>query len=148
MNGTISNSYSNGRVNGDIYIGGLVGRNSGTISNSYSSGSVNGDLHIGGLVGENYGTISNSYSSVNGLNGLSGVGGLVGLSNGTILTSFYDKETNTASMNDSSYGKTKAKLQSCENIIIIDKNSIDKYLDYTIEKYGKDFINLYEKVSE
>ena len=44
--------------------------------------------------------------------------------------------------------QTKIKLQSCENIIIIDKNSIDKYLDYTIEKYGKDFISLYEKVSE
>ena len=35
-----------------------------------------------------------------------------------------------------------------KNIIIIDKNSIDKYLNYTIEKYGKDFINLYEKVLE
>ena len=44
--------------------------------------------------------------------------------------------------------QTKIKLQACENIIIIDKNSIDKYLNYTIEKYGKDFINLYEKVSE
>ncbi len=34
------------------------------------------------------------------------------LNNGTISNSFYDKETNTASMDDSSYGKTKAQILS------------------------------------
>jgi hypothetical protein len=78
--GTVSNCYSTGSVNGSGYdVGGLVGWNDGTISNCYSTGYVSGDDCVGGLVGSNWdGTISNCYStgSVNG----SGydVGGLVG----------------------------------------------------------------------
>ncbi|WNL33232.1 GLUG motif-containing protein [Arcobacter cryaerophilus gv. pseudocryaerophilus] len=110
-NGTISNSYSSGSVNGSLYVGSLIGYNGGTISNSYAFGIVAGNNATGGLVGRNGGTISNSYSS-GSVNGQSGVGGLVGLSNGTISNSFYDKETNTKSMDDSSYGKTKAQILS------------------------------------
>ena len=90
--GTISNSYSSGRViNRGRYVGGLVGRNHGTISNSYSSVSVAGSPGIwaGGLTGRNYGTISNSYSTGQ-VTGSSGVGGLVGgnTRDGTISNSY------------------------------------------------------------
>ena len=47
-------------------MGGLVGFNydEGKIENSYTSSiQVNGDLYIGGLVGQNRGTIKNSYAS-------------------------------------------------------------------------------------
>ena len=112
--GTISNSYSSGIVRGISYVGGLVGENYGTISNSYASGTVSGSIgssYVGGLVGYNHGTISNSYTSGN-VDGYFSVGGLVGRNDdGTIEDSFYDKETNTASMDDdSAYGKTKAEI--------------------------------------
>ena len=91
-NGTISNSYSSGSVNGDRNVGSLVGSNNeGTISNSYSSGSVSGtDRRVGGLVGQNRtgGTISNSYSSGSVSGTGSRVGGLVGANGGTISNSY------------------------------------------------------------
>ena len=44
-------------------------------------------------------------------------------------------------MNDKSISKIE---QFENNLIIIDKNNIKKYLDYTIDKYGKKYIKLYE----
>ncbi|MCT7481313.1 GLUG motif-containing protein [Aliarcobacter cryaerophilus] len=122
--GTITNSYATGTVSGHSggrsYVGGFVGENVGTITNSYATGTVGGGSggrsYAGGLVGynANSGTITNSYATgtVSGHSGgRSYVGGLVGWNDaGTILTSFYDNETNTASMDDSSYGKTKAEI--------------------------------------
>ncbi|MCG3703495.1 filamentous hemagglutinin N-terminal domain-containing protein [Aliarcobacter butzleri] len=135
-NGTISNSYATGNVNGYSEIGGLVGKNGGTISNSYTFGTVAGNNATGGLVGYNDGTISNSYSS-GSATGQSAVGGLVGLSYGTISNSFYDKETNTASMNDSSYGKTKTEILAAFNGTIGWITS-----GAEVEGYGKDSIEL------
>ncbi|MGJ0365378.1 beta strand repeat-containing protein [Aliarcobacter cryaerophilus] len=112
--GTIENSYATGNVSGHSgihsHVGGLVGINIGTITNSYASGNVAGNWYVGGLVGRNIGTITNSYASGN-VAGNFRVGGLVGRNDaGTIENSFYDNETNTASMNDSSYGKTKEQI--------------------------------------
>lgn len=116
--GTITNSYSMGKVYGYANVGGLVGRSFGAISNcyaagdvtstwssggglvgqnledishSYSNGSVNGDFALGGLVGENYGaTIKNSYSTsdVAGTVNAEYLGGLVGLHSGTIENAY------------------------------------------------------------
>ena len=76
--GSVSNCYSTGDVNGVDFVGGLVGWNEGAISNCYSTGFVGGTDFVGGLVGRNYyGTISNCYSTSD-VNGVSLVGGLVG----------------------------------------------------------------------
>ncbi len=79
-------------VNGNEYVGGLVGQNRGTITDSYSTGSVSGDEEIGGLVGRNfYGTITNSYSNSNvcGDGYYDFVGGLVGYNrDGTVTKSY------------------------------------------------------------
>ncbi|WP_206193249.1 beta strand repeat-containing protein, partial [Aliarcobacter cryaerophilus] len=112
--GRVQNSYASGSVTGFNEVGGLVGRSEGsTIENSYATGNVSGhsDIHshVGGLVGFNDGTIENSYASGT-VNGDNWVGGLVGKKYGLIENSFYDKETNTAFMNDSSYGETKAEI--------------------------------------
>lgn len=66
-------------VNGNEYVGGLVGQNRGTITDSYSTGSVSGgDSRVGGLVGRNYGgTVENCYSTAD-VSGWQIVGGLVG----------------------------------------------------------------------
>jgi filamentous hemagglutinin family protein len=87
--GSIINSASSGTVNGNSYIGGLVGINyGGAITNSYSTGTVEGTgNYVGGLVGENYGTITNSYSTGT-VNGDSYVGGLAGYNEGSISNSY------------------------------------------------------------
>ena len=87
QDGTISNSYATGTVEGNQDIGGLVGKNdSGTIEeNSYATGDVTGrdattstSERIGGLVGLNErGTISNSYATGR-VEGHQDIGGLVG----------------------------------------------------------------------
>jgi trimeric autotransporter adhesin len=90
-------------VNGNEYVGGLVGYNAGSVTNSYAgvsfracgfcfifSGSVTGNAIVGGLVGYSDGTVSNSYAtgSVNASAGSEYVGGLVGYSDGTISNSY------------------------------------------------------------
>jgi hypothetical protein len=66
VNSSISNSYAFGDVNGNSYVGGLVGTNysaSPLIDNSYAAGAVNGYRVIGGLVGDNFALLTHSYSS-------------------------------------------------------------------------------------
>ena len=93
INGSISNSFSKGTVNGNDSIGGLVGGNSGCITASYSTNAVNGNCYVGGLVGTNFkGTITTSYSNCpdsEKISGNDGVGGLVGLNiRGNITMSY------------------------------------------------------------
>jgi hypothetical protein len=60
----VSDSYSTGRVIGEVYVGGLVGVNyGGTVTTSYSTGSVTGQTEIGGLVGDGReeASVSNSF---------------------------------------------------------------------------------------
>ncbi len=71
--------------------GGLVGHNntSATIKSCYSTGNVEGDYYIGGLVGRNYATIQDCYSTGNVI-GKSVAGGIVGSYNsGTIINCYY-----------------------------------------------------------
>jgi hypothetical protein len=136
--GTVSNSYSTGRVTGDGYVGGLVGFNEeGTVSNSYSTGSITGNLGVGGLMGGNVGTVSNSYSTGNvtgeeGVGGLIGAnsgtvsnsysagsvsgnddfGGLMGYSDGTVSNSFWDTETSGQATSAGGTGKTTIEMKS------------------------------------
>ena len=95
--GTISNSYTTGRIKNftdtGFYFGGLVGINSGTIQNSFSSCSISDSTsnlinHVGGLCGENSGTISNSYSTGNVSDVDNNGGGFIGYNSGTIINSF------------------------------------------------------------
>jgi len=87
-----------GGIKGEIYVGGLVGKNiDGIISNSYVAGNVTGTELVGGLVGtmdergydECYPQtiIANSYST-GSVSGKENVGGLVGLSKFEITNSY------------------------------------------------------------
>ena len=87
--GTITNCYVTGSVDGSYYLGGLCGKNGdwgnpgGTITNCYADGSVTGGVnsdYLGGLCGENYGTITNCYAtgSVTGGDNSWYLGGLCG----------------------------------------------------------------------
>jgi hypothetical protein len=73
-------------INGSIRTGGLAGANwGGTINNSFSTGYIEGNYFIGGLVGHNTGTINHSYSSVDAY-GYRGnpayIGSLIGYTDG------------------------------------------------------------------
>lgn len=95
--GTITNSYTSGMVdgitgNGDR-IGGLAGNLWGAISNSFSAAVVTGSQYVGGLVGScgsntTASTINNSYATGN-VTGSSVAGGLVGsLYQATVTNSY------------------------------------------------------------
>ena len=100
QDGTISNSYATGTVEGNQDIGGLVGKNdSGTIEdNSYATGDVTGrdattstSERIGGLVGLNTGgsaAISDGYATGK-VEGHQDIGGLVGKNDGDIISDSY-----------------------------------------------------------
>jgi len=107
LGGTVSDSYSTGNVTDYPYIGhhigGLIGMNDGTVSNSWFSGEVNGYENVGGLVGFNEGSVSSSYSSGN-VDGADKVGGLVGMNHHGTVTNSYSEASVLVWDNGSGYG--------------------------------------------
>ncbi len=96
-NSIISNTYTTGKVEGAIRVGGLVGynTNSSEIANSYAQTNVKANQYVGGLVGCNGGnsTISNTYSTGTVTQGTIR-GGLIGENlGGTITNSYWDTDT-------------------------------------------------------
>jgi hypothetical protein len=88
----IDNVDVTGDVNGNNYVGGLVGDNAGTISNSSAAVTVIGNDYVGGLAGYSNGEISNSYATGT-VDGNDYVGGFVGStgisSNNSLVTNSY-----------------------------------------------------------
>jgi len=124
--GSVATSYSNGKINGNNYVGGLVGRNLfGHIINSYSHCTVSGNGHVGGLVGVNdsrvntYGVsyIDNCYST-GMVTGNEDVGGLVGENHSRIITmSFWDMQTSGQTTSGGGTGLTTAEMQDPKTFI-------------------------------
>ncbi|MFH1190055.1 MAG: GLUG motif-containing protein [Candidatus Omnitrophota bacterium] len=86
--GKIYNSWTDGKVTGQVAVGGLAGANDGTISKSWSKGIVKGYEYVGGLCGYGYynSAILTSYATGNVI-GASHAGGLIGMNNGRISSS-------------------------------------------------------------
>lgn len=82
--GQIDNCYASGVINGRNRTGGLVGELwiDGTITNSHTEGTISGDA--GGLVGLNRGTITDSYSTADLMSSSDDKGGFVASNMGTI----------------------------------------------------------------
>lgn len=79
----------NARINGNIAVGALVGRNNGNIENTFvTDGSVTATNYAGGSVGYNKGILSSSYTATQ-VSGYSYLGGLVGMSNGDSIRNCY-----------------------------------------------------------
>jgi hypothetical protein len=90
--GSISNSWSVGRVSGDA-TGGLIGISEGQVNECFSEASVVGRKYgpFGGLVGQQGGQVTNSYArgAVTGDYTGYGIGGFVGLLvGGAVATSY------------------------------------------------------------
>jgi hypothetical protein len=82
--GTIGECYTAGRVTGDSYVGGLVGRNeSSAITACYATGSADGKVCVGGLTGWNSGPINTCYATAE-IHGQETIGGLTGYNLGTL----------------------------------------------------------------
>jgi len=111
--GNITNTYSMANINGNDYVGGLIGSNSGTITNGYSSGSVTGRYNVGGLIGSNSRIVINCYS-IGAVVGEGNVGGLLGCADtrGGIVLSFWDVETSGQLESRAGTGKTTAEMQT------------------------------------
>ncbi len=118
-NGSVSNCYFTGSVNGAKgAVGGLAGRNyeAGSILNCYSSANVIGNVIrpwrcVGGLAGDNYGVVSNCYSTGT-VSGYADVGGLVGRSfHGSTLHSFWDIDASGMTTSAGGTGLPTAEMQ-------------------------------------
>ena len=114
--GTITGSYAEGTVSGNIDVGGLVGQNGGAITNAFAMGAVSGSSYdVGGLAGANDsgGTITNVYA-VGSVSGTSNnIGGLVGDEQGTITNGYWDFQTSGQHGSaGATAGLTTAQLQS------------------------------------
>ena len=58
--GLVRNCYATGRVEGTLWVGGLLGNNhGGMVHNCYVTASVKADNHAGGVAGSNSGTLQN-----------------------------------------------------------------------------------------
>ncbi len=96
-NSKIANCYSTGRVTGDDYVGGLIGKSQySKIEYCFSDCNVNGSYYTGGFIGENDGTIENCYSAGT-VSGVSAVGGFVGEYNGWMENCYSKSKILTAS---------------------------------------------------
>ncbi len=126
--GKVQNCYNTGTVNGNNFVGGVVGySNVATVNNCYNTGMVSGgeSASVGGVVGcVNRGTVQNCYNTGTVSGGESAfVGGVVGNNgHGTIQNCYYNNTVYSGSAigdNDNVTvtnveGKTSAQFTSGE----------------------------------
>ena len=112
--GTLRQCYSSGSVNGDRWVGGLVGKNEATITECYSTSAVSGGSFLGGLVGDNQGTVIQCYST-GAVNGGSSIGGLVGsVRPAGVIHSVWDVETSRLPGSTGGVGLTTIEMMDPE----------------------------------
>ncbi len=107
VNGT--NNFIGGLVGYQSY-----GNYEAVITSCYAVGAVDGNDYVGGLVGQcDYGIIEASYS-VGSVNGNTNIGGLVGYSydQNDVNTSFWDVNSSSQSASSGGQGKTTAEMKT------------------------------------
>jgi hypothetical protein len=116
-NSTVNMSYSKASVWGHREVGGLAGKTSdetSVVSNCYATGSVDGDTYVGGLIGQvERGKAYKSYST-GSVSGEQYVGGFTGYIRvlGSVTHCFWDTETSGLSTSPGGTGKTTAEMQT------------------------------------
>ncbi len=114
--GSVENCHNTGTVTGTgDYVGGVVGDNRGSVINCYNTGTVSGN-QVGGVVGYNISSVTNCYNTgtVTGTDDY--VGGVVGY-NSSSVTNCY----NTGSVKGNNYvggvvGDNNNTVENCYNI--------------------------------
>ena len=116
---TITNSYVDAQLDGDQYVGGLVGVGTADISDSFAVGSIASTASVlGGLVGSlANGSITNSFAAVSIASTFpTTVGGLVGgISASTITNSYVDIGLSTQGCNSTSDPENPSTID-CQTI--------------------------------
>ena len=107
--GTIENCSVSGSVNGEVYVGGVVGKQtSGSMTGCSSSATVKGTVNVGGVAGESWGSMTACYATgnviieINPKKNIAG-GSLVGMNAGISLLACY--ATGNVTSTGSSTGK-------------------------------------------
>ncbi len=111
--GIITNCFAVGPASGRDSTGGLIGKcKTATVTGCYATGSVSG-RQVGGLVGWlQGGTVTSCYATgVVSASGTSG-GGLVADSQGTVYTSFWDRDTTGQTGGGGGKGLSTAEMQT------------------------------------
>jgi hypothetical protein len=131
------NCYARATVSGNVYIGGLVGRNlEGSISSSYSTGSVIGTVKVGGLVGENT-LVPNQQGQYN---------------IGIIGSSFWDTEISKQATSDGGTGKTTEEMQMTSTFLEAGWDFVDEITNGTEDIWwileGQDYPRLWWETAE
>lgn len=83
----VRQSYSTGKVSGNMAVGGLVGYSQHSLEHCHTACTVIGGTWVGGLVGTTYGTVAFCFSTGT-VDGDSDIGGLVGLHRGWVSQSY------------------------------------------------------------
>jgi len=116
--GTVSNCYNTGSVSGTGYVGGVAGyfHSGDSLTNCYNTGSVSGTDYVGGVVGGSDSTISNCYNT-GSVSGTSQVGGVVGYSNNVPISNCYNTGAvrGTGNLVGGVVGYSSSQISNCYN---------------------------------
>lgn len=120
--GTIARSYSKAAVAGDSSIGGLFGIISGEMSlveSCYATGRIDGNIYVGGLVGQMDSGVVETCYSVGKVSGQQLVGGLIGHRRvlAEVLISVWDMETSGQATSAGGTGSTTAEMKSIDTYL-------------------------------
>jgi len=120
--GIVARSYSKATVAGDSSVGGLVGIISGETSlveSCYATGRIDGNLYVGGLVGQvDAGVVETCYS-IGKISGGQSVGGLIGHQRALaeVLICVWDTETSGQATSAGGTGRTTAEMKSIDTYL-------------------------------
>ena len=110
--GSVLECYSSADVDGDTYVGSLIGvTDSGIITDSYATGTVSGNSYVAGLVGGAGYIVENCYST-GFVTGGSNTGGLVANGSTFVTNSFWDTQTSGQATSTGGTGKTTIEMQA------------------------------------
>lgn len=123
--GMVSHSYAIGKVEGERYVGGVVG-SGGVVQSSFAMGEVRGNYKIGGVAGADA-SIFNSYAA-NKVLGDSLVGGLIGYSPDTIFSSYWNTEISGLDTSAGGTGLSTAKMVKLSSFAGWDTLGYDEYV--------------------
>jgi hypothetical protein len=115
--GSIIGCYCTGVVDGNEYVGGLVGDNTigSDITNCYSMTAINGNEYVGGIAGYTRGNVTTCYSTGKVTGEGPNIGGLIGENfpdYGIVTDCFWDTQTSGQSISDGGTGKTTAQMKT------------------------------------
>ena len=123
--GSVVYSYAIGKIEGEGYVGGVVG-SGGFVQSSFAMGEVQGSYKIGGVAGSGA-SIFNSYAA-NKVLGDSLVGGLVGYSPDTVFSSYWNTEISGLDTSAGGTGLSTAKMMKLSSFAGWDTLGYDGFI--------------------